>query len=100
MHDEQWQRYARTGTNHLMAISGLHVGLAASTAYLLSSLLAAAFGVGAAARSIATPNAHLFGIVFAVAAAWAYTIVSGYGVPARRAALMLSLGALCVLGRR
>ena len=27
---EQWLRYARSGTTHLMAISGLHVGLAAA----------------------------------------------------------------------
>ena len=28
----QWERYARTGTSHLMAISGLHIGLAAGGA--------------------------------------------------------------------
>ena len=33
---EQWQRYALTGTSHLMAISGLHIGLAATAAGLLS----------------------------------------------------------------
>ena len=33
--DEQWQQYAKSGTSHLMAISGLHVGLAASAAWLL-----------------------------------------------------------------
>ena len=31
--DALWERYARTGTTHLMAISGLHIGLAALAAY-------------------------------------------------------------------
>ena len=33
---EQWDRFAISGTSHLMAISGLHVGLAALTAFLVA----------------------------------------------------------------
>ena len=36
---DQWERYGRTGTSHLMAISGLHIGLAAGGGYVLVSLL-------------------------------------------------------------
>ena len=32
----QWDRYAISGTSHLMAISGLHIGLAASAAFLMA----------------------------------------------------------------
>ena len=32
---QQWDRYAVSGTSHLMAISGLHVGLAAAGVFLL-----------------------------------------------------------------
>ena len=30
---QQWQVLSNSGTNHLMAISGLHIGLIASMAY-------------------------------------------------------------------
>ena len=35
INDEQWRRYAITGTSHLMAISGLHIGLAAGGGFFL-----------------------------------------------------------------
>jgi len=35
MTDGAWERYARTGTSHLMAISGLHVGLTASVIFMI-----------------------------------------------------------------
>ncbi len=35
----QWQWLQQTGTNHLMAISGLHIGLVAGLAFLLSQRL-------------------------------------------------------------
>ena len=39
--DKQWRQYAITGTSHLMAISGLHIGLAAGGGFLLSWCLLA-----------------------------------------------------------
>jgi len=84
--DEQWQRYARTGTSHLMAISGLHVGLAATASYVLTSLLLLAGRYRGHNRRVA------FGAAVAVASV--YTLLSGFGVPAVRALVMLSVGAL------
>ena len=40
---EQWDRYAVTGTSHLMAISGLHIGLAAGGVFLLAWAIYAPF---------------------------------------------------------
>lgn len=88
---EQWENYAISGTSHLMAISGLHVGLAASVAFLLTNALAGLLR--------AKGNAHITAIVVGVLVATGYAYVSGFGVPAMRATLML-LVAACALARR
>ncbi|MCI0518480.1 MAG: ComEC/Rec2 family competence protein, partial [Woeseiaceae bacterium] len=49
----QWDKYARTGTSHLMAISGLHIGLAAAGIFLLVRVLAAPFAHGRNIRDLA-----------------------------------------------
>ena len=89
---EQWQRYARTGTSHLMAISGLHVGLAAVAAYYAAMLVLALLR--------RRGNNHDAGIVAALLVAAAYVLVSGMAVPAQRAFLMLVLGTAVALRRR
>jgi competence protein ComEC len=89
----QWDLYARTGTSHLMAISGLHIGLAATFAFLLCRGLLAPFCSARNLRDLAT-NA-------AIMAAMAYAMLSGFAVPARRALLMaLVAGAFVLLRRR
>ena len=88
---EAWERYARTGTSHLMAISGLHVGLAAVAAYLLSAGLSGLSGRG---------NHHLLALLVALAVACLYAAISGFAVPARRATLMLLIATSILLARR
>jgi competence protein ComEC len=90
--DEQWDRYAATGTSHLMAISGLHVAMAAAGAY---ALLSALLGLAGGSR-----NPGNLALIGSLACAMAYTLVSGSAVPAQRAVLMLSLASIAVLSRR
>lgn len=90
--DEQWQRYARTGTSHLMAISGLHVGLAALGAYYLVRLLLGSCG--------AVSNQQRIALVASLAAALLYAAISGFAVPAQRAVVMLLLAGAGFLLRR
>ncbi len=90
--DEQWRRYARTGTSHLVAISGLHVGLAAACFSFLAMVL-----LGIARVPI---NSFRLGLLTGLAAAACYVAVSGWGVPARRALLMLVIGVATVSRRR
>ena len=79
---EQWQVLVQTGTNHLIAISGLHIGLAA------------AFGYGLSRRLIPVrlmplvPAQHL-ATVCAVLAASVYAMLAGFAIPTQRALLML-----------
>jgi len=89
---EQWDRYARTGTSHLMAISGLHIGLAAAGLYLLVRICAAPFACGRNIRDVA--------LIAAASGATAYTLISGLAVPAQRASLMVLLVASGLLLRR
>jgi competence protein ComEC len=89
---EQWDRYARTGTSHLMAISGLHIGLAAGGGYVLASLIGGLLIRGGSHHNRAT--------VFALLVAVSYALVSGLAIPARRASLMIAFVALAVLRQR
>jgi competence protein ComEC len=88
---EQWRRYAQTGTSHLMAISGLHVGLAASFTAFLTLIVLGTLRLNT--------NNVLIGAMAGVVAASCYAGLSGLGVPAERAALMLLI-AMIVLARR
>ncbi|MDH3747195.1 MAG: DNA internalization-related competence protein ComEC/Rec2 [Gammaproteobacteria bacterium] len=87
--DSQWDRYARTGTSHLMAISGLHVGLAAVAAYLLVGVVLGLFGYRGNHQNVA--------LVVALLIAASYALISGFAVPARRAVLMLAFASTSLL---
>jgi competence protein ComEC len=89
---DQWQRYARTGTSHLMAISGLHVGLAASGGYFLAAFLAGILRLNV--------NQHFLATLSAVAVGFAYVVISGLAVPAQRAGLMMAIAGAILLRRR
>lgn len=89
---EQWDRYAVSGTSHLMAISGLHIGLAAGGAWLLCRVLFSTFCRSANVRDLA--------VVAATVVAYAYTEISGFAVPATRALLMALLVSIALLLRR
>jgi len=89
---EQWDRYARTGVSHLMAISGLHIGLAAGGAYLITCLVGGLFG--------RRRNIHEIAVVVALLVAALYAVVSGFAVPAQRASLMIVIAAIAALRRR
>lgn len=90
--DTQWQLYARTGTSHLMAISGLHIGLAAGGAFVLAWGLLALF--------VARRNVRDIALLVAIVLAYCYAELSGFAVPAKRAFLMALLLAAAVIVRR
>ena len=69
--------FRTAGMSHLLAISGLHVGI----------VLALALGIGAATLGNGNPLV-IFG---AMATVWAYAVVSGLDPPVVRAAIMGSL---------
>ncbi|HUH37592.1 MAG TPA: DNA internalization-related competence protein ComEC/Rec2 [Spongiibacteraceae bacterium] len=87
----QWDLLARTGTIHLLVISGLHIGLLAGAVLWLGQRGAGA-GLPRRARWLVP--------LLALAAAWAYAGLAGFGVPVRRAALMFSVLVAALAWRR
>lgn len=81
---EDWDLLRHTGTAHLMAISGLHIGLFAGGALLAGRLLAGLLAL--AGRRV---RAERLSIVCALLAAVAYAALAGFALPTRRALLML-----------
>ncbi|MFP4079779.1 MAG: DNA internalization-related competence protein ComEC/Rec2 [Ectothiorhodospira sp.] len=87
----QWDLLTATGTNHLMAISGLHVGLTAGLGYALMLALwrrVPPLALRLPAQRAAVPAALACGL--------AYAALAGFSVPTQRALVMLAvaLGAL------
>lgn len=81
---EQWQVFTRTGVNHLMSISGLHITMLSGMAFALAYWLWR--------RSVyltlwlpARKAAALAGLLAAII----YALLSGFGVPAQRTVYML-----------
>ncbi len=89
---EQWDRYAITGSSHLMAISGLHIGLAAAAAFFLIALLSGVCRL----RGNHLDHATIGGVGMAAI----YALVSGLAVPSQRATVMLGLAAFAFVSRR
>lgn len=92
-HDEALFR--ATGTSHLMAISGLHVGLVAGLGLL---------GVGAVWRRLprlcARVPARVAGAAAGLVLAVGYAALAGFALPTQRALIMLAVFALGLLSRR
>lgn len=87
---DMWQRFRDAGTGHLLAISGLHVGLVAAFAALLGRLLWRIVGLRYGSRALWMGIASLI-------AATAYAALAGFALPTVRALCMLAVAIAGVL---
>lgn len=90
-----WTVFNRTGTTHLMSISGLHVTMVAG---MLGGLVA--FLWRRVPALVLRCPAQRAGIVAAAGGAFLYALLAGFGVPAQRTFYMLLVVALAVLSGR
>lgn len=93
--DEQWDVLLASGTNHLVAISGLHVGLVAGLIYLLTLRL-----WRLCARCCERLPAPRAAALVALLAALCYAALAGFSIPTQRALLMLVIVLGAVWWRR
>lgn len=91
---EQWHVFRATGTSHLVAISGLHIGLLAGFVFFIIRWIWPY--LGSAALILASPRAAA---VIALLVAAFYAALSGFAVPAQRALIMLTVVMLSVFLR-
>ncbi len=92
---EQWKVFLRTGVNHLMSISGLHVTMISSLAFAL------VYGLWRRSQILTLRlPARKAAAVAGALAALLYALLSGFGVPTQRTLYMLSVVAAALwLGR-
>jgi len=90
--NKQWQVLTSTGTSHLMAISGLHVGLAALFAYVLTRRIVPSH----VAKRV--PIQHV-SLVVGLLVALLYALIAGLSIPTQRAIIMLSVLSMMLLIR-
>jgi competence protein ComEC len=91
-----WQVLRRTGTSHLMAISGLHIGLVAGLVFALVRFLVSL----SPTRFLLYTPAVMPAAIAAMLAAAGYAMLAGFSIPTQRAFIMVSLVMLGILFRR
>ncbi len=92
---EQWLQLSRSGTSHLMAISGLHIAMVAAVFAWLGGRvqrLRQRWGATGATRDAS--------VVAGAIAAVAYSLLAGWSVPTQRTLVMIACGAAALLLRR
>ncbi|MFV8833798.1 DNA internalization-related competence protein ComEC/Rec2 [Aquisalimonas sp.] len=93
--DQVWATLLATGTNHLVAISGLHVGLAAGLGLVLGMTLWRCGG-----RTAGRIPARVAGAVLGLVTAAVYAALAGFTIPTQRALIMLAVTLFAVFVRR
>ncbi len=90
---DQWSVLRRTGTAHLVAISGSHIGLMAGLLFFLTQRLA----VWLPARRLAPPQiAAMVGLIGALL----YSALANFSIPTQRALIMIAVAMLAIVLKR
>ena len=88
---EQWTTFTRTGVNHLVSISGLHITMIAALLFALVDAL----WRHSVRLTLALP-ARKAAVICALGGALFYAAIAGFAVPAQRTVYMLSVAAVAL----
>lgn len=91
---DQWQLFTRTGVNHLMSISGLHITMFAA---LLSAFTRACWR--RSSRLTHTLPDRVAGAYSGFIVAMSYALLTGFAIPAQRTVLMLGVATVAAVCR-
>jgi competence protein ComEC len=93
LNQQLWQVLQTTGTGHLIAISGLHIGLVATGSYFFIMLLIRLLPLSLCnnLRLFQTINLRYFVIAVSLGVGIIYGYLAGFSLPTIRALLMLSI---------
>jgi competence protein ComEC len=92
---EQWRALARSGTSHLMAISGMHIGMFGAIAAWLAGRVQRW-----RQRRGALGSRRDAAVLTGTSAAFAYALLAGWSVPTQRTVIMIALVAAALRLRR
>lgn len=97
--DTQWDLLRNTGTAHLLAISGLHVGLVAAWALVMCRWIAVCLVrvVQAGNGKVLHLDTRTWALTGSLLAALAYASLAGFELPTQRAVLMLGVWMIAAL---
>lgn len=97
---EQWQTLRQSGTAHLLAISGLHVGLVSGWFYIFAGVIWQLFHINHFLAGRQWCIKPLFALSVSCGSAVVYAALAGFSLPTQRALIMLGVFALSVMLRR
>lgn len=92
---QQWDILQRSGTNHLMAIAGLHIGMVATFWFFLGNFLWRIFP-----RLTLILPAQQFAAYLSLTGGLFYSLLVGFSLPTRRAMIMLGVVLLAKIYKR
>ena len=95
INQQQWETFRHTGTNHLVAISGLHIGFVAGWVFFVVR-----WGWSRLGRWPLRLAAPRVAAVLAFLAAGSYAALAGWSLPTQRALIMVAVVMLGILLRR
>lgn len=84
MSPDIWQVFIKTGTNHLIAISGLHIGLIAGFVWMILRLLSRI-------KYLSIYLSYRQLLIYSFSVALFYAALAGFTIPTQRALIMLAV---------
>ncbi len=91
----QWGEMIKTGTNHLIAISGLHLGFFAIVGFFIGNLIGRCIQI----FWHKCPSV-ICGHIFSMSLAIFYSLIAGFNIPTIRTLIMLAVVQVALLLRR